>query len=193
MSSRTKKSVSLKPRSPVSGIVISISNYPIFFQKFRSCVIIPLEFATVSRHFASFQKCDCFFCFARLMSEFLIVGRSWSGSFIPPYRSVVTRCAAISLESPVFHRDRARCSRAENGALWKTSYAPPRYTANAFQRERKCTQTLCTRWCFAHGSFAVDSLAFAIALFFFSRFFEERDKFSVFESVCGRLSSCNCN
>lgn len=150
------------------------------------------SFATL-RVISKALKCDCFFCFARLMSEFLTVGRSWSGSFIPPYRSVVTRCAAISLESPLFHRDRARCSRAENGALWKTSYAPPRYTANAFQRERKCTRTLCTRWCFAHGSFAVDSLAFAIALFFFSRFFEERDKFSVFESVCGRLSSCNRN
>lgn len=132
-------------------------------------------------------KCGCFFCFARLMSEFLTVGRSWSGSFIPPYRSVVTRCAAISLESPLFHRDRARCSRAENGALWKTSYAPPRYTANAFQRERKCTRTLCTRWCFAHGSFAVDSLAFAIALFFFLVFSRKETNFPclrVFADVC---------
>lgn len=190
MSSWTKKSVSLKPRSPVSLLAYRIIQ---FFPRNFDRVLLFLWNSRQFRVISKALKCDCFFCFARLMPEFLTVGRSWSGSFIPPYRSVVTRCAAISLESPLFHRDRARCSRAENGALWKTSYAPPRYTANAFQRERKCTRTLCTRWCFAHGSFAVDSLAFAIALFFFSRFFEERDKFSVFESVCGRLSSCNRN
>lgn len=65
--------------------------------------------------------------------------------------------------------------------------------ANAFQRERKCTR------CFAHDSFVVDSLPFAIAFFlflFFSFSFvprtKGRNKFSsclrVFADVCRRLT-----
>lgn len=193
-------------------IVISIPNYPVFSQKFRSrslpsiCVLFlwrkPVANEFLCEYFnpripfrdiSSFRK-EIVFYFARLISKFLTVGRSWSGSFTPPYRSVVTRCAAISLESPLFHRDWARCSRAENGARCEKQVTRPLDMANAFQRERKCTRTLCTR-CFAHGSFVVDSLAFAIAFFFFS-FFERRKEtnfqcLSVFKSVWRCLSSYN--
>lgn len=180
-------------------IVISIPNYPVFFPEIP-IAFVALDLCVISlektsskwiskrilqyipfRDISSFRK-EIVFYFARLISKFLTVGRSWSGSFTPPYRSVVTRCAAISLESPLFHRDWARCSRAENGALWKTSYAPARYGKRVPTRTKVhadpvhtmlCTRLVCRRF-----------VSFRDRLFFFFVFrTKERDKFSVFERV----------
>lgn len=179
MSSRTKKSVSLKPRSPVSLLAYRIIQ---FFPRNFDRVLLFLWNSRQFRVISKALKYGCFFCFARLMSEFLTVGRSWSGSFIPPYRSVVTRCAAISLESPLFHRDRARCSRAENGALWKTSYAiygkrvPTRTKVHA---DPVHTMMLCARLvCRRFVSFRDRPF------FFFSRFFQgKRQIFRVWQCL----------
>lgn len=72
MSSRTKKSVSLKPRSPVSLLAYRIIQF--FPRNFARVLFLwnSRQFRVISKAL----KCDCFFCFARLMSEFLTVGRA---------------------------------------------------------------------------------------------------------------------
>lgn len=143
---------------------------------------------------SSFQKGCAPFCF--IIPKFLTVGRSCrSGSFIPAYRSVVTRCAAISLESPLFHRDWARCSRAENGARWKTSYAPARYGKRVPTRTKVHTM-LCARLVCRRFVTFRDRLFFVFVFFFSFRPSNEgtRQIFLVFESVCRCLqTSYNLN
>lgn len=126
--------------------------------------------------------------FARLMSKL-----AEAGAFIPVYRSVVTRCAAaISLDSPLFHRDSARCSRALKTASCEKQITRPldiwqtRSNENESARRALCTRCFCTRLvCRRFVSFH-DRLLF-FSFFRFSK--EERDKFFVFESVCRCLSS----